>query len=166
MNICKISSKYEVRKLGKADIDDIYELSIGNPLYYQYCPPNVSKNSILEDMQALPPKKTYDDKYYIGFWEGNKLVALMDLILNYPNNHTAFIGLFMLAKAAQGHGVGSDIISDFCQYIKDQGYSFVRLGYAKGNPQSKAFWAKNGFEETGIECVNPNCKIIVLQKSL
>lgn len=28
----------------------------------------------------MPPKKTYDDKYYIGFWNGRELFAIMDLI--------------------------------------------------------------------------------------
>ena len=37
--------------------------------------------SIVDDMNALPPRTTYDDKYYIGYFEGEKLVAVMDLIL-------------------------------------------------------------------------------------
>lgn len=36
----------------------------------------------------------YADKYYIGYFEGEKLVAVMDLILNFPNKETAFIGFF------------------------------------------------------------------------
>lgn len=166
MNIGNISSKYEVKKLTENDIDDIYELSCGNPLYYRYCPPYITRDSILEDMRALPPNKTYDDKYYIGFWENDRLIAQMDLILNYPNNDTVFIGLFMLKKDHQGCGIGSDIMNEFFQYAKNMGYTFVRLGYAKGNPQSRAFWIKNGFCETGIEYENTGYTVIVLQKSI
>ena len=55
----------------------------GNPLYFQYCPPMATHKSILDDMKALPPRTTYDDKYYMGFYEGDSLVAVMDLILRF-----------------------------------------------------------------------------------
>lgn len=57
LQINQISSKYTVKELTENDIDVIYELELGNPLYYQYCPPAVTRESILEDMEALPPKK-------------------------------------------------------------------------------------------------------------
>lgn len=34
----------------------------------------------------------------------------MDLILNFPDNDTAFIGFFMMNQALQGKGIGSEII--------------------------------------------------------
>lgn len=51
-NFCEISLKYRVRRLTLQDIDGIYELSIGNPLFYKYCPPYVTRDSILSDMNA------------------------------------------------------------------------------------------------------------------
>ena len=51
----------------------------------------VTKESILEDMKALPSKMTYKDKYYIGFWEGETLIAVMDFITNYPNDNTVLL---------------------------------------------------------------------------
>ena len=166
LQINQISSKYAVKELTETDIDEIYELELGNPLYYRYCPPAVTRESVLKEMKALPPKKTYEDKYYIGFWDKEKLIAIMDLIVEYPNEDTAFIGLFMLEKSVQGNGVGTDIIAEFSSYMKSIGYSFVRLGYVKGNPQSKAFWLKNSFEETGVVCHNEKYDIIVLEKIL
>ena len=37
-----------------------------------------------------------EDKYYLGFFAGDELVAVMDLILNYPKADIAFIGFFMM----------------------------------------------------------------------
>lgn len=68
--------------------------------------------SLLDDMKALPPKKSSKDKYYIGFFEVKELVAIMDLILYYPNEDTAFIGLFMILSDKQG---GTEIIGNFSQ---------------------------------------------------
>lgn len=46
----------------------------------------------------------------------------------------------------QGQGIGSEIIGSVLDYVKKIGKIKVRLGIDKGNPQSKAFWNKNGFK--------------------
>ena len=40
-----ISSHYKVRKLTVKDVDQIYKLSSGNPIFYQYCPPFVTREA-------------------------------------------------------------------------------------------------------------------------
>ena len=145
MNIKLLSKKYEVRILDRNDVDLIYAMSCENKIYYQYHPPFVTKESIIEDMKALPPNKGYDDKYYIGFFEEDSLIANMDLILGYPTDQIAFIGLFMTNVHHQNKGVGSNIIQDVCNYLKQFGYKKVRIGVDKENPQSNSFWQKNGF---------------------
>ena len=91
MELRALSKNYAVRALDSKDLAAIYALSCKNELYYQYHPPFVTRESIIEDMKALPPGKTYEDKYYIGFFEGDVLVAMMDLILGYPTDKIAFI---------------------------------------------------------------------------
>ena len=145
MNVKLLSKKYEVHILDKNDVDLIYAMSCENKIYYQYHPPFVTKESIVEDMKALPPNKGYDDKYYIVFFEEDSLIANMDLILGYPTDQIAFIGLFMTNVHHQNKGVGSNIINDVCNYLKQLGYKKVRIGVDKENPQSNSFWKKNGF---------------------
>ncbi len=164
MNIEKLSTKYRVRALTDNDIDEILRLLNGNPLFFEYCQPAATMESILRDMKALPPERTYDDKYYLGIFDGDKLIAVLDLILNYPNDKTAFIGFFMVRAEYQGCGLGTFLISDIVGCVKDCGYRYTRLGYAKGNPQSRAFWIKNGFRETGVETNTQNYTIVVMQK--
>ena len=117
MDIRLLSKKYKVRTLGIHDVDTIYAMCCKNEIFYQYHPPFVTKESIVEDMSALPPNKRSDDKYYIGFFEGDSLVANMDLILGYPADEIAFIGLFMTNIHDQNKGVGSNIIGDVCNYL-------------------------------------------------
>ena len=145
MKVCDLSTKYFVRKLTENDIDSIFELSSGNALFYRFHPPFVTKESIREDMLALPPGKGYGDKFYIGFFHGGKLAALMDFIRDYPDNGVIFIGLFMVDAAIQGQGIGTEILRECCSCWQAFGYRKVRLGVDKGNPQSGAFWRKNGF---------------------
>lgn len=149
MEVTSLSTKYKVRKLDSKDVDIIYELCSKNQLFYQYHPPFVSKASILEDMSALPPNKEAKDKLYIGFFEGEVLIAMMDLILAYPDEKTAYIGLFMTNVNYQGRNVGSSIIEECLSYLKASGYQQCKLAVDQGNPQSAAFWTKNKFVMTG-----------------
>ena len=42
----------------------------------------------------------------------------------------------------------------------------VRLGFAKGKPQSEAFWVKNGFAKTGVEVDNGNYIMVVMERCI
>ena len=145
----------------------VYEVLKHNTIFYQYHPPMVTVESIIEDMEALPPNKGYEDKHYIGFFqENNDLIAVMDLIENYPCMGTALIGFFALNNKLQGNGIGTAIISESVAYLAQLGYEKVRLGIDKGNPQSKAFWMKNGFALTGEEIANDFSSYFMMERKL
>lgn len=146
MQIEQISNEYSVRRLELGDVDDIFELSSKNILYYQYCPPFITKEGIAEDMNALPKGKTLKDKFYLGYYKNNVLVAILDLIAGYPNLKTAYIGLFMTDVRVQGKGIGTEIVEELCNYLKNEGFQRVELAWVKGNPQSEKFWTKNKFK--------------------
>ena len=162
----QLSKQYNVRRVTDADVAAVYALCKENPLYYQYCPPFVTEDSVRADMAALPPHKTVEDKYYLGFFKNETLVAVMDLILGFPNEKTVFIGFFMMNRQFQGRGTGTELIEGVYEYLKEYGFSFVRLCFAKGNPQSEHFWIKNGFERTGVEAQNEGYVAVVLEKEL
>ncbi|WP_278662947.1 GNAT family N-acetyltransferase [Anaerococcus vaginalis] len=63
----------------------------------------------------------------------------------YPDEETCFIGFFIVNILYQGQGIGTEIIGNILSYVKEIGKAKVRLGIDKENPQSKAFWKKNGF---------------------
>lgn len=165
MNLQEFSHSYTVKKITKQDLPLLLDLCKQNPQYYKHCPPAVSLSSLQADLTALPSQKTMDDKYYIGFFDDNTLIAVMDLILQYPNEETAFIGFFMVNVKNQGCGTGSQIISEVLSYLK-QSFSSVRLGYVKGNEQSEQFWKKNGWKPTGIVVKEELYDIIVMERLL
>lgn len=162
----RFSSQYRVRRLTEEDVDAVLALCRQNPLFYEYCPPFVTAGGIRRDMCALPPHKSMDDKYYIGYFENGRLIAVMDLIDGYPNAGTAFIGFFMTDVSVQRRGVGTGIIRELCGYLQKQQYAAVRLGWVKGNPQSAGFWHKNHFQETGVSYDTDGYTVIVAERNL
>lgn len=129
------SKKYDVRKLHKNDINQIYDLCSKNHLYYQYCPPYVTRKSIESDMSALPDNVDFKDE---------KLIAVLDLIDGYPKKDIVFIGFFMVDSTIQKSGMGSAIVKELIDYLTTLEYEEVRLGWINGNPQAEHFWIKNG----------------------
>lgn len=166
MEIQNLSTQYTVKPLTKEDVGTVYNLCKGNTIFYQYHPPFVTLESILEDMDALPPGKEYRDKHYVGFFRGNDLIAVMDLIENYPCKGTALIGFFATHPCVQGKGVGTGIISDCISCLRELGFEKVRLGIDDGNPQSRAFWLKNQFQLTGEEVPNEISSYFMMEREL
>ncbi|AUI72620.1 GNAT family N-acetyltransferase [Companilactobacillus alimentarius] len=151
MDIQKLSSKYTVRPLVTSDTEIILKLNQSNPLYFKYCPPAISRPMIRHDMTVVPPHTSKDDKYYLGFFDGDKLVAMLDLVLNYPEKENVWIGLFMVDAKYSGKGIGTDIMNEIFTALSAEGFKEIGLAYAKGNPQSEHFLAKIGFFKTGVE---------------
>jgi len=166
LKVSEFSKKFEIRKLSIEDIDEIYNLCLTNPLYYEYCPPAPTKESVLEDLFALPPNVAMEDKYFVGFFEKGRMVALMDLIDGYPEDKIAFIGFFMTDASVQNKGLGSEIISELADYLRSINYLAIRLAWAKGNPQPEHFWLKNGFYAIKETSSTAAARVIITEKKL
>lgn len=127
-------------------MDMIYLFCRCNTQFYEYCGHENSIELIQSDLKITPPGIPLEQKYYIGFFENDMLVAIMDLIDGYPDEDCTYIGFFMMNKEIQGKGLGSSIISEALDYLKSIGFTSCRLAIDKDNPQSNHFWKKNGFE--------------------
>ncbi|HFI0401741.1 TPA: GNAT family N-acetyltransferase [Streptococcus suis] len=148
MKISQFSNHYQVRKLVDADLEQVLALYQTNPLYFKHFPPLPSLESLANDLVDCPPGKELTDKYFMGFWDKNQLLAVLDLIDGYPTEDTAYIGLFMVDSRLAGQGLGSKIIAELLSQLATH-FKKVRLGYVESNPQSSHFWSKVGFCPTG-----------------
>lgn len=166
MNIEQLSTQYVIRALMPEDAEMIYEALKNHTIFYKYHPPAVTIESILADMKALPPNKDYEDKHYVGYFQGDTLIAVMDLIAHYPQRESAFLGFFAVNANLHGHGLGTEIISDVISFLAQQGFEKVRLGIDEGNSQSYAFWRKNGFSFTGEVAESEHAAILLMERPL
>lgn len=166
MRIELFSEKYMVQELSDKNVDEIYELCSNNNLYYEYCPPFVTRQGILDDMRGFPPGKTVEDKYYVGFYQQEKLIAVMDFIDGFPQKEIAYIGFFMTDASIQNRGLGTEIIEFLCKHLVDLSYKSIRLAWVKGNPQSEHFWLKNYFRPIKETKSNVSNEVILAERIL
>ena len=165
MDVQRLSRKYTVTVLDESDIPAVLALCRTNPLFYEHCPPAPTEESIWEDMCIRPEGKGPADKFYLGFWDGEKLTAVLDLIRGFPDERTAYIGFFMVDASVSGHGEGSRLVEEICAFLRTE-FTKARLCYARGNPQSEHFWRKNGFVPTGVVVSKDTYDAVVMEKKL
>lgn len=164
--IHQISTQYRVRRITENDLPELLTLAQSNPTYYEHLHEEPSLENLRTDLTKLPSRTTPEDKYFLGFYQDGRLCAVLDLILHYPNPETAFIGWFILRKDLQGNGTGTAIINELLAFLKEQGFAHVRLGYVKGNSESRAFWEKNKFTPAGVEVPTDSYIVVVLERPM
>ena len=153
------------RRLTEDDVPAVLALCAGNPLFYRYHEPT-SAEDVRDDLTALPPGKEMSDKLYAGFFSGGALTAVLDAVLDYPAPGMAFLGFFMLDSSRQDRGEGSGLLGKILAALRALGYCSVRLAVDDGNPQSAAFWTKNGFRFTGERFSHSPCDYLPMERAL
>ena len=87
-----------------------------------------SLESLANDLVECPPGKELSDKYFLGFWDKERIVAILDLIDDYPIAEIAYIGLFMVDSRLAGQGLGLKIIAVLLSQLVTP-FKKVHLGY-------------------------------------
>ena len=161
-----LAGEFAVRELSPADVPEMLRVARSNPLFYRYMRPDPDEKNLAADLTALPPRRTPADKHFFGWFEGDRLVAMMDLIWRHPQDDMAFIGWFIVDSAHQGKGLGRRLVNDVLAMLKAQGVMEVRLGRIAGNPQSEHFWRVLGFMENGMGYDTDDYHVTVMAKGL
>lgn len=140
---------FAARALTAADLDALYALCQSQPDYYRHLGEPLTRDKLTRSLATLPPDARRENKHFIGFWQQGSLKAALEIIFAYPDKETVLLGLLMVDKSAQGAGIGTAIAQKLAAVAAELGYREIILSYAEGNAQSRAFWLKNGYQETG-----------------
>jgi len=104
-----------------------------------------------EALSALPPGVLNSQKVDLGLWDGQELVAFADVILGWPAESVAHVGLLMTHGARQGGGLGRvmhDAVIDLVG--RTPNIQSLRLSIVDTNADlAEPFWAKLDYEPTG-----------------
>ena len=141
-----LSTSHQVRSITSDDISDVYALCKSNQKYYEYTNSAPTIESLTEIISRVPEGSGMTDKHFVGFYNQDILIAVMDLITGYPESNDAFIGWFMVDGHLQRQGIGSQIFADARAALAGQGYDYLSLYCEKDNTDAIAFWQSQGFD--------------------
>lgn len=145
INIETFSSDFETKRIKEADIADVYNLYRSNVKYYRSNNERPSKKALTKVISEIPEGADISQKYFLGFYDKDDIVAILDLITGYPNKDDAFIGWFMVKEELHRKGVGSQIIADVRASLQAQGIKHISLECGKENKDAISFWKDQGF---------------------
>ncbi len=157
---------FAVRELTADDVLEMLRVASANPQFYEYMHTAPTAQNLAEDLTALPPRRTMADKHFFGWFEGEKLVAMMDLIARHPKEDMAFIGWLVMDAAHQRRGLGRRLMNAVEDMLRRCGVCEIRLGRVEGNPQSEGFWHAMGYRENGLGYDTDSYHVIVMAKRI
>lgn len=100
-------------------------------------------------LTALPPNCTQEQKHVLVIQSNNQPIGIVDLIRDFPDPCTSFIGLLLFRETTQHQGFGRKAYEAVEAYaIREFGSKKLRLAVVDSNPV-QPFWEKMGFRETG-----------------
>ena len=161
-----LSTEYDVRRISEADIEDVYRLCKSNEKYYEYLGAVPSAESLTDVISSIPESASAENKYFVGFYDKDRLIAVLDLIAGYPEKDDAFIGWFMVDGTKQRQGIGSRIFADVRAAMKGQGFDRLSLDCPEKHDESLAFWKAQGFKPTGKTTSNESYKSVTLARNI
>jgi Acetyltransferases len=100
-------------------------------------------------LEARPQSVELTRKHVIGFERAGALVAIVDLLEDYPKASDWYVGLLLLSPDERGRGLGTAIWTAIEQWICAEGGRHARLIVQDQNPNGARFWRALGFIDSG-----------------
>ena len=97
--------------------------------------------------------------------ENDELVAVMDLIVGYPDEHGALIRWFTVVADRHRQGIGSQLFADVRAALSAQGVTHLTLQVPE-QEGPLAFWTEQGFEATGDRDESGRWPTVTLSRSI
>ena len=166
LDIQALGTSYDVRRLTEADIADVTLLARSNRRYYRQLHTRPSAAVLTEIITDVPEGAGPNSKYCVGFYDEDVLVAVMDLIVGYPEADDAYIGWFMVDESLQGHGVGGSIFADVRAAMQAQGFDHLEVACPVSSESGMRFWEEQGFTRKGEHVYRDRYIVATLERDI
>lgn len=119
---------------------DYYVLHEGRP---------TPKDAARHELSAVPDGRSAADVRVIGLTAaGGDLVAIAQLLRDYPAKDDWWIGMLLVAPSERCRGVGTLLFEHVMRIVRAEGARSVQLVVSSRNPRAKKFWEGLGFVPT------------------
>ncbi|MFC6163576.1 GNAT family N-acetyltransferase [Lactiplantibacillus dongliensis] len=139
---------FKIRLLTAADQQALFDLERSNPGYRESLGAGeLTLAEIQSDLTAHPEQVSADQKQVFGFYLATHLVAVLDILNQYPEQDFIFIGLLMVGAPYQRRSVGKVIATGLMQAALKSGIHCLQLTRVTADTGVAAFWHQLDFED-------------------
>lgn len=159
----------KIQKDNKEDLENVLNVYQANLNYFKLCgTEDVAIDTVLEDFNAIPEGVNENQNNFLLFFENNKPIAIMNYLVNFPNENAFYIGLLMIDGNEQGKGIGRKIYKYIESQMINEGMGRGQLGVLSNNDSALKFWEEMGYSKikTVLSSVRPdkNWEVHVMEK--
>lgn len=104
---------------------------------------------VIDDILARPQGLSIEQKTYCIIYKDKEVFALLDYLEKFPNDRSAYIGLFVLNMQFHSKGYAKELFDGLADISKNMNFTEIQLGCMIDNKAGCKFWKKNGFEILG-----------------
>lgn len=143
---------YMARDLTENDVNMLDNFIISNRDFFETLTPNWSDEYTGEKLlNTLPLGVKPQDRQLWGIFDGDNLVAIVDLIANFPVKNTWSLGHFIIDKNYRLKGLGLYLYSHIEKYVRlNSNCESIRIIVQTSNTVAMQFWKRNGFESVKL----------------
>jgi diamine N-acetyltransferase len=150
------------------DVNNLQSILMAAPGYHLLLEGKLpDPDAALKELKESPSGKAESDKYFFGIQLSGKYIGCFDLIRNYPDSKTAFIGLLLLIESEQNKSYGVQVLQYIKTLAKLWGCTSLRLGVIENNQRALAFWKREGFLELSKQAYKQySCNVIIMEYAM
>jgi GNAT superfamily N-acetyltransferase len=158
---------FDVRPLIDSDVPALERLFDEDAEYFEI---NGRRFSVDEMCAALPPGRTFDDKFTYVLERDGEVEGLIDVVRGFPEPHVWYLGFVFLSLRVRGGGTGRRCLHALYEWVRAQGGTVIRLGVVEPNLKARHLYATEGFEFEAMREIDVEAKrmrrTLVLRRAL
>lgn len=136
--------------LGEEDLPRLTDLCAASAAFFDLiAAPGSAAERAIEILGPLPASVARGTKHVLGVARDGDLVAVVELVEDYPAAAEWFLGLLLVHPDARRSGLGSAVWEHLRLWIQGRRGTTIRLLVQKTNPDARRFWERCDFACTG-----------------
>lgn len=161
---------YDVRELTHDDEDAIYQLQKQHQQFFDlFLDHKLTKREAISDLDEVASEASAAQKHYLGLFKDSKLVATIDLTIDYPLPQLVWLGQYFVDENQISTAERTTILNQILAVLKALTAVQVQLLVLKADQPSQDFYENAKFEllsETRTQVGQVFMDALIYQKAL
>lgn len=161
---------YQVRELTHENDAQIYALQKANQAFFSlFMDHHLTHQEAVADLDSVATQAKADQKYYLGFFDHDKLVASLDLTIDYPGPKIVWIGQYLTDPQAVTDDQKTALLTQVLKTLRQLATQTVQLILPKRDVTDQKFYETLKFEavsETKAPLAGNSVDVVIYQRQL